>query len=331
MRRRDVLALLGGAAATWPLAARAQQTDRMRRIGVLMPFAESDAEVRAQIAAFREGLQKLGWTDGGNVQFDYRWAAGGIGQVRAFAKELVELRPDVIVGRATPVIAALLQETRTIPIVFLSVSDPVGDGFVASLAHPGGNVTGFTNVESSLGGKWLELLREIAPRVSRIAVIFDPKRAPGGGSYYLRLVEDAAKSIAMKRIANPVHDAAEIERAIDAFAREPNSGLVVLPDITTVTHRELIVSMAARHRLPAVYGFSFFATIGGLISYGVDLVDLFRRGAFYVDRILWGAKPSELPVQQPIKFELTINRKTATALGLTIPHSILLRADQVIE
>ena len=277
MRRRDSLALLGGAADTWPLAARAQQTDRMRRIGVLMPFAESDAEIQAQIAAFREGLQKLGWTEGRNVQFDYRWAAGSIGQVRAFAKDLVELRPDVIVGRATPVIAALLQETRTIPIVFLSVSDPVGDGFVASLARPGGNVTGFTAVEASLGGKWLELLREIAPRVSRIAVIFDPKRAPGGGSYYLRSVEGAAKSIGMKLIATPVHDAAEIERAIDAIAREPNSGLVVLPDITTVTHRELIVSMAARHRLPAVYGFSVFAAIGGLISYGVDLVDLFRR------------------------------------------------------
>lgn len=303
----------------------------MRRIGVLMPFAESDTEIRAQIAAFRDGLSKLGWTDGRNVQFDHRWAAGTIGQVRAFAKELVELRPDVIVGRATPVIAALLQETRTIPIVFLSVSDPVGDGFVASLARPGGNVTGFTAVEASLGGKWLELLREIAPRVSRIAIIFDPTRAPGGGAYYLRQVEDAAKSFALKWVANAVRDAADIGRTLDAFAREPNSGLVVLPDITTVTHRDLIVSMAARLRLPAVYGFSSFAMLGGLISYGVDLADLFRRGASYVDRILRGAKPSDLPVQQPIMFELTINRKTATALGLTIPHSILLRADQVIE
>ena len=330
MKRRDFIALLGGATAAWSLVARAQQVERMRRIGVLIPFAESDAEAQAQVIAFRERLGQLGWTDGRNLRIDYRWAVGGVG-VRAFAKELVELRPDVIVCRASPPTAALLQETKAIPIIFLSVSDPVGDGFVASLARPGGNVTGFTNVESSLGGKWLELLKEIAPRVSQVAAIFNPKTAPGGGSYYRRLVEDAAPFFAVKVIATPVKDAAEIERAIVSFARERNGALVVLPDLTTVSNRDLIISLAARHRLPAVYGFRFFVTHGGLISYGIDLVDLYSRGASYVDRILRGAKPNELPVQLPTKFELAVNVKTANALGLRIPQSISLRADHVIE
>ncbi|MBI2751172.1 MAG: ABC transporter substrate-binding protein [Burkholderiales bacterium] len=303
----------------------------MKRIGVLVPFAESDGESRTLVAAFREKLQQLGWTDGHNLRIDTRWASGGVGQIRTFAKELVELKPEVIIVRSTPVTAALLKETRTIPIVFTAVSNPVSDGLVASLARPGGNVTGFTQVESSLGSKWLELLKEVSPRVTRVAVMFNPKTAGGGGSYYLRFVEDAAASIAMKMTAARIQDAGEIERAIDAFTREPNGGLIVLPDFTTVAHRELIVSLAARHRLPAVYPFRAFGTNGGLVTYGIDLIDMFRRAAEYVDRILRGARPSELPVQGPVKFELVINLKTAKAIGLTIPQSILVRADDVIQ
>jgi len=330
MRRRDLIK--GLAAVGWPLAAHAQQpVDRIRRIGVLIPFAESDAEAQTQVIAFREQLQRLGWTDGRNVRIDYRWAVGAVGLIRTFAKELVELQPDVILARATSATAALLQETRTIPIVFVVVSDPVGEGFVASMARPGGNCTGFTNIEASLGGKWVELLKEITPRVARIAVIFNPKTAPGGGSYYMRLVEDAAVSIPAKVIATPVQDAAEIEHAIEAFTREPNGGLLVVPDVTTAFHRDLIITLAARHKLPAVYFNRYFVTSGGLVSYGVDFVDMYRRAASYVDRILHGAKPSELPVQAPVKFELVINLKTVKALGLTVPPMLLSRADEVIE
>jgi len=330
MRRRDVIALLGAAVAL-PLAARAQQTSRVRRIGVLIPLAESDAEAQAQIAAFRETLGQLGWTDGRNVRIDYRWAAGDIARIRTFAKELVELQPDVILARTTPVTAALLKETRTIPIVFAVVSDPVGDGLVASLARPGGNVTGFTNVESSLGSKWLQLLKEIAPRIRSVAFMFDPKMAPGGGAYYRRLIEDAAPSIGVKAIATVVHDAADIERAIDAFTREPNGGLIVLPDVTNVSHRRVTISLVAHHRLPAIYPNGYFAKDGGLISYGVDVLNLYRQAASYVDRILRGAKPNELPVQAPTRFELVVNLKAAKALGLKIAPSLLQRADQVIE
>lgn len=331
MRRRIILASLGSVAAAWPLLTLAQQTNHVRRVGVLTPFAESDAEAKAQVTAFAKALQDLGWVDSRNVRIDYRWAGAGDDQIRTFAKELVDLRPDILVGRATPVVRALLQETRTIPIVFMSVSDPVGDGFVTSLARPGGSVTGFTNVESSLGGKWLELLRDINPRVARIGVVYNPKRAPGGGLFYLRMVETAAQSIAVKVTVAAVNDAEEIERAIVAFAGEHTDGLVVLPDVTTVTHRELIVSLAARHRLPAVYAFRLFATSGGLISYGVDLVDLYRRGASYVDRILRGAVPKDLPVQAPIKFEMVVNLRTAKALGIKIPQIVLLRADETIH
>jgi putative ABC transport system substrate-binding protein len=315
----------------WPLATRAQQPGRMKRIGVLIPFAESDAEAQGQVTAFRKELQHLGWTEGRNVHIDYRWAAGQVGRLQTFAKELVALQPDVIVTRATPTTAAVLKETRTIPIVFVVVSDPVGDDLVASLARPGGNVTGFTNVEASLGGKWLELLREIDPAIARIGVIWNPKTAPGRGVYYLRAVEKAAATIGLKMITTPIQDAAEIERAIDAFAREPKTGLLALPDITTTLHRELIIATAARHRLPAVYGVRSFAVDGGLATYGVNIVEVYRRGASYVDRVLRGAKPSELPVQAPIKFELVINLKSAKALGITIPRSVLLRADEVIE
>ena len=331
MRRRDFVMRLGGAVLAWPLAVRAQQPDRMYRIGVLIPFAESDVVAQIEVSAFREQLQQLGWTDGRNLRSDYRWAAGDIGKIRTFAKELVALRPDVILARTTPVTAALLRETRTIPIVFVVVSDPVGDGFVTSLARPGGNVTGFTNFESSLGGKWLGLLKEIFPRVARVAFMFGPKAAPGGGSYFQRSLVDTAPSIPVELVAMAVPDAAEIERAIVAFTHEPNGGLLVLPDVTTLFHRDLIISLAARHRLPGIYPWSDATIAGGLISYGINYVELYRRAASYVDRILRGAKPGELPVQAPVKFDLIINATTARALGLTIPQSILIVADRVIE
>jgi putative ABC transport system substrate-binding protein len=270
MQRREFNTLLGGAAAAWPLAVRAQQTERMRRIGVLMPYTESDADAQTEVTAFRDRLRQLGWTDGRNARIDYRWAAGKVGQIRVYAKELVALQPDVILGRSTPVIAALLQETRTTPIVFVNVSDPIGAGFAASMARPGGNVTGFTNVEALLGGKWLEVLKEINPRVARIAVMFNPETSPGGESFYLRLVQDAARSIGVETIATAVQDAVEIERAIEAFTREADGGLLVLPDVTTTVHRALIISSAARHRLPAVYPSRFYAAEGRLASYGID-------------------------------------------------------------
>jgi putative tryptophan/tyrosine transport system substrate-binding protein len=330
IRRRHFIALLGGAVA-WPLAAHAQQVDRMRRIGVLIPLAESDAVAQTEVAAFLEGLQQAGWTEGRNARIDIRWAGGDVDRIRKYAKELVALQPDVILARTTPVTAALLQETRTVPIVFVGASDPVGSGFAASMARPGGNATGFTNVEASLGGKWVELLKEINPRIARIGVLWDPQTSPGGGSYYLRLVQDAARSIAVETIAIPVHNSADIERAIEAFARAADAGLLVQPDVTIHSNRALIISLAARYRLPAVYTFPFYATEGGLASYGIEPVDLYRRAAPYVDRILRGAKPSDLPVQAPTKFELVINLKTAKALGIDIPPTLLARADEVIE
>jgi putative ABC transport system substrate-binding protein len=302
MKRREFITLLGGAAATWPVVARAQQPDGVRRIGVLMPLAEIDPSMKLEVGAFVRRLHDLGWTEGRNLQIDYRFAAGDAERMLLLAKELVALQPDVIFCRSTPVTAALLKQTRTIPIVFAVVSDPVGDHFVESLARPGGNVTGFTNVESSLTGKWLELLKEIAPSVKRVAYIFDPKLAPGGGSYYTRLIEGTAPSFAVAPITTPVHDAVEIEHAIREFVREPNGGLLVLPDGTTNTHRGLIVALAARYRVPAIYAFRDFVADGGLMSYGVDVVDLFRRAAGYVDRILKGAKSADLPVQLPTKF-----------------------------
>ena len=331
MNRRRFVQSVGASLLAVPLAAEAQQTDRIRRIGLLIPFAESDAEAQAQIAAFQETLRTLGWNEGRNVRSEYRWAAQDTARIGAFAKELVELQPEVILTRTTPVTVTLLKETRTIPIVFAVVSDPVGDGLVASLARPGGNVTGFTNVDASLGSKWLQLLKEIAPRTKRVAFMFDPKMAPGGGAYYRRLIEGAAPSIGVQVIATVVHDAADIKRAIDAFTREPNGGLIVLPDVTNVNHRRETISLAAYHRLPAIYPTDYFARDGGLMSYGTDYLDLYRKAAAYVDRILRGAKPSELPVQGPTKFQLVINLKTAKALGLTIPPSLVVRADHVIE
>ena len=331
MRRREFISLFGGAAVAWPLAARAQPAERVRRIGILFPLAESDAEAQDAFAAFRQNLTQLGWTDGRNARIDVRWATGDVGRIQTYAKDLVALQPDVILVRATPGAAALHQETRTIPIVFVGASDPVGSGFVASIARPGGNVTGFTNVEASVGGKWVEVLKEINPRITRIAVMFDPKTSVAGGSFYLRLVQDAAKSIAVETIATPVADAREIERAIEAFAREPEGGLLVQPDVTIHNNRALIIALTARYRLPAVYSFQFYVTEGGLASYGVDVVDLHRRAAVYVDRILRGEKPGQLAVQAPTKFELAINLKTAKALGIAMPPALIARADRVIE
>jgi putative ABC transport system substrate-binding protein len=331
MKRREFIALLGGAATAWPHGARSQQASPMRLIGVLIPLAEGDMEAQTELTAFRNELQRLGWIEGRNARIETRWAGGDIARIQTYANELVTLKPDVILARTTPVTAALLRETRTIPIVFVGPSDPVGSGFAASMARPGGNATGFTNVEASLGGKWVELLKEIDPRVTRIAVVFDPKTSPGGGSYYLRLVQDAARSITVETIAMPVHDAAEIERVIEAFAQNPGAGLLVTPDVTTHNNRARIISLAARHHLPAVYAYQYYVTEGGLASYGIEVVDLYRRAATYVDRILRGERPNQLAVQAPVKFDLAINLKTARAIGLEISPLLLARADEVIE
>jgi putative ABC transport system substrate-binding protein len=326
--RRKFLATLGAAAA-WPLAARAQQPERMRRIGVLMSFAENDPEAQARVAAFREGLQKLGWTEG-RIRIDTRWATANVESIQRFAKELLALQPELVLSAATPTTAALLQQTRTVPIIFAVVSDPIGSGFVASYARPDGNVTGFTNFEPTIAGKWLELLKEIAPRVERVAFLFNPGTAPYA-EYYLNSFKAAAASFAMETIAAPVRTTSELAPVIAAQAREPNSSLIVTPDSFTTAHRVEIISLAARHRLPAVYPFPYFAEAGGLLSYGSDIFDNYRRAATYADRILKGAKPSELPVQAPVKFDLVINLKTAKALGLDVPPTLVARADKVIE
>ena len=327
-----MLVALGGAAAAWPLAAQAQQTEPLRRIGVLMGYAESDSDARAWHAAFREALQKLGWTEGRNIQVDTRWARPDDAEsMRRFAMELVALQPDLLLSSTTPTTMALLQQTRTIPIVFALVADPIGSGFVASFTQPGGNVTGFIfTSEPTMAGKWVELLKEIAPRVARIAMLFNPLSATYA-DYWLNPFKAAAPSFSVEAIAAPVRDTSELEPVIAAQAREPNGGLIAMPDSFTDAHRVEITSLAARYRLPAVYPFRFFAEVGGLLSYGVDRTVNFRRAATYVDRILKGEKPAELPVQAPIKFELVVNLKTARALGLEIPPTLLARADEVIE
>ena len=328
MRRREFMTVLGGAAVGWPLAARAQG-ERVRRIGVLMGIAESDPARQSFVTAFTEALQELGWSSGRNIRIEYRWGAGDAERIRNFARELVEMQLDLIVGHTTPVVAALKAQTRTIPIVFTQVSDPVGSGFIDGFAKPGGHITGFTNLESSMGSKLGELLKEVAPTITRVAVMFNPDTAPDRGSYFLRPVEAAAPSLHVEVIPAPVHNDAEIESAITTLV--PGTGLIVMPDIFILAHREQILALADRHRLPAAYAYRLFAASGGLLSYGTDLADLFRRAARYVDRILAGTKPAELPVQQPTKFELVINLKTAKTLGLNVPLSLQAGADEVIE
>src|SRR5215469_7147875 len=331
MRRRQFIKLLGGAAATWPLAARAQQGERVRRIGVLMGYPDTDPEGHAGVAAFQEGLQRLGWSLGDKVRIDTRWAPPGNTDVlHRFAKELVTLQPALILSHSTPTTAARLEETRTIPIVFAFVSDPLGSGFVASFPHPGGNVTGFIVMEPGMAAKWLELLKQIAPRVARVAILFNPTTA-SYANYYLEPFKAAARSFAVEEIVAPVRNSGELESVIAAQAREPNGGLIVMPDAFTDTHRVEIISLAARYALPAVYPFHYWAEDGGLLSYGVDQIDNFKRAAIYADRILRGEKAGNLPVQTPSKFQLAVNLKTAKALGLTISRDFLLIADQVVE
>jgi putative ABC transport system substrate-binding protein len=326
-----MITLLGGAAAAWPLGARAQQADQVRRIGVLMGYAETDSDARAWCMAFQEALQKLGWTEGRNIQIETRWATPDDAEsMRRLAKELVAPQPNAILSSTTPTTTALLQQTRTIPIVFAIVADPIGSGFVASFARPGGNVTGFIFTEPTMAGKWLELLKEIAPRVARVAMLFNPVSATYA-EYWLNPFKAAAASFAVEAIATPIRDRYELESVIAGQAREPNGGLIVMPDSFTDTHRVEITSLAARYRLPAVYPFRFFAEAGGLLSHGVDRTDNFRRAATYVDRILKGEKPAELPVRAPAKYETVINLKTARALGLQIPDKLLALADEVIE
>jgi putative ABC transport system substrate-binding protein len=330
MRRREFIAGLGGVVA-WPLAARAQQGERMRRVGVLMGFSETDPEAKPYITGFTQGLSELGWTHGRNLRMDVRWAAGNVDRMGALAKELVDLQPEVIIAHTTPVTAALQRETRAIPIVFANVADPVGAGLVASLPRPGGNITGFITQEKSLAGKWLELLTQIAPGVKRAAMIFNPNTAPDGGSYFLPSFEAAARSLKVEAITAPVRSDAEIETVITSLGREPRGGLVVMPDLYINVHRAPIILLAARNNVPAVYFNTSFAREGGLLSYGPNEADIFRRSASYVDRILRGAKPPELPAQLPTNFEMVLNGKTAKALGLTVPPSIRHLADEVIE
>jgi putative ABC transport system substrate-binding protein len=303
----------------------------MRQIGVLMGIAESDPAKQSFVSAFTEALSELGWREGSNIHIDYRWGGGDGDRIRRFARELIDKRPDLIVGHTTPVVAVLKQQTQTIPIVFIQVSDPVGSGFIASVAEPSGNITGFTNLESSMSSKLLELLKEVAPAVTRAALMFNPETAPGGGSYFLRPVEAAAPARNVTIVPAAVRNAEEIEKAIATLTQEPGAGLIVTPDVFILAHRDEIIALAAQHHLPAVYAYRLFAESGGLMSYGTDLPDLFRRAAPYVDRILKGAKPGELPVQQPTKFELVINLKTAKALGLNVGTMLLATADQVIE
>jgi putative ABC transport system substrate-binding protein len=332
LRRREFITLLGGAAAAWPVAARAQQPERVRLIGVLMAFAESDPAAQSDVAGFRDELKKLGWMEGKNLRIELRWGAGDADRIKTFAKELVDLRPDAILGQTTPVIGALARETRTIPIVFAVVSDPIGSGFGASLAHPGGNITGFTTNEPAVGGKWMGLLKEIAPRTVHVALLFNPATA-ASLQFFSSSIQDAASSLAVQASAAPFHAKDEIEGVIAAQARNPGGGLIVMPDafFFNVPNRDLIIALAARYGVPTIYFTRVFVKQGGLISYSADFAEEVRQAAGYIDRILKGAKPADLPMQLPIKYEMAINLKTATSLGLNIPPTLLARADEVIE
>jgi putative tryptophan/tyrosine transport system substrate-binding protein len=327
MKRREFISLLGGATA-WPLAVHAQ-TKQMRRIGVLMGLVAGDPEAQSRVVAFENGLRELGWVKGRNLSIEYRWAGDG-NVLRDHAAELLAMAPDLILTNSTPVTVALREESSAVPIVFTQVVDPVGQGLVPNLAHPGGNVTGFTSFEFSIGTKWLEALKQTAPRVTRVALVFNPQSAPFA-DLFIRPVEAAASSFSVAPIGAAVRDPVDVDRVFDTFAREPNGGLMVLPDISMTNYRDAIVALAARHRVPAIYPFRFFAISGGLMSYGTDVAEIFRRAAGYVDRILKGEKAGDLPVQAPTKYELVINLKTAKALGLTAPPTLLALADEVIE
>jgi putative tryptophan/tyrosine transport system substrate-binding protein len=332
MNRREFIAGLGGAAA-WPAVARAQQSERMRRVGMLMAYDDEDPEEKVWLAAFRRGLRELGWAENHNLRIDIRWTAGSLERMRTSAKELAEQQPDVILSDTTPATAAVERETGTIPIVFVTVSDPVGSGFVASLSRPSGNITGFSNHDSSMVGKWLELLTQIAPSINRTAMMFNPDTSPYVRSYYLPFFEAGARSLKVEPTLAPVRGNAAIETVIASLGREPGGGLIVMPDtfLSTQPTRTLIISLAARNNVPAVFNGSTYVREGGLLSYGIDTSDVFHRAASYVDRILRGAKPAELPVQLPVKFEMALNIKTAKALNLTIPANLLAIADEVIE
>jgi len=329
VRRREFITLVGGATVTWPIAAPAQQRERVVRIGVLMSAAEHDPEGQARIAAFRQGLQKLGWTDGRNIRIDVRWGGGDPMLDRRFAEELVTLKPDVILATASPTVAALQAATTTVPIVFAHAVDPVGAGFVDSLARPGNNATGFILFEYGIGAKWLELLKEIVPNVRRAAVLRDPAIAAGTGQF--GAIQSIAPSLGVELTPVNLRDAREIERSVSAFARSSNGGLIVTAAPLALVHRDLIIALADRYKLCAVYSLRPFVTSGGLIFYGPDIADQYRRASVYIDRILKGEKPADLPVQAPTKFEMVVNIKTTKALGITVPSSVLARADEVIE
>jgi putative ABC transport system substrate-binding protein len=331
MRRREFITLFGITAVAWPLTVRAQQGGPpVRRIGVLNLMAETDPEQQKWDTAFRKRLDETGWIDGRNIHIDYRWGAGNLDRVRLFAQELVGLKPDVLIGATTPATAALQAETKTIPIVFVGVSDPIGSGFVASLANPGSNITGFIFLQGPLGGKWLELLHEVAPRVSRVGILFNPQTAPYA-QYYLDTFHTAASALSIEPIEAPFHSAAELEATVTKLGREADGGLIVVPDTSTQLHHASIISLADRYRLPTIYPYRFFVAIGGLMSYGADVADEYRQVATYVDRILRGEKPADLAVQLPTKFELAINLKTAKALELSVPQTLRATADEVIE
>jgi putative ABC transport system substrate-binding protein len=329
LKRREFISLAGGAVMGWPLAVRAQQSNQTRRIGVLMGPGESDPEAQSEITTFRRALQDLGWVGGRNVRIAYRWADGDVNRMRTLARELITLQPDAILAVTTPVLAALVDQTRTVPIVFVRVSDPLG--FVDSLAKPSGNVTGFSNFQPSLAGKWVQLLKEIAPAIVRVTMMFNPATTPNGGLDFLRFAEAAAPSAGVQVNAARVNDAADIERVIAAVAREGNGGIVNLPDVFLVAHRKLTIELTARYRVPTLYQYRYFTTTGGLISYGTDVLDQYAKAADYIVRILKGGKLSDLPVQNPTKYELVINLKTADALGLNVPPTLLVRADEMIE
>jgi putative ABC transport system substrate-binding protein len=330
MRRREFITLLGGALTSRPIPANAQPAARIRTVGVLMGLAD-DAEAQGRSMAFEQGLEREGWSLGQNLRIEYRYAEGDSARMQAFAKELVELKPDGIVGHSTPVVTALMHATRTIPIVFVSVSDPIGSGFVASLARPGGNITGFTILNAGIAGKYLSMLKEMVPQLARVALMYNPDSVPDSGTFFTGAFMESAAKYKVQPIIAQVHDVSEIENMITKLGGETRSGLVLVPDNFTTVHRELIISLTAQFRIPTIFPYRYFAEAGGLLSYGVDAVELFRRASEYVNRILRGAQPADLPVQAPTKFELVINLKTAKALGLVIPRFLLASADQVIE